>query len=87
MSVEQPASVPEVLEVDGQGLDATGILVHVAKSTRFLSRGTRVEVRSNRRDVQADLRAWAAWAGHAYDGLTADPGGTFVARIRAYATR
>jgi hypothetical protein len=79
------ASVPEVVEVDGTGLDATALLIHVAKSTRFLSRGTRVVVRSGEGSARSDLRAWAGWAGHAYEGFTVDPDGAFVARITAYA--
>jgi hypothetical protein len=85
MSVADLTSVPEVVEVDGAGLDATALLILVAKSTRFLSRGTRVAVRSGEGSVRSDLRAWAVWAGHSYDGLTVDPDGAFVARISVYA--
>ena len=85
MRVGDPTSAPEVVEVDGRGLDATALVIHVAKSTRFLSRGTRVAVRCDQGSAQADLRGWAAWAGHSYGGLAASSDGTFVARITAYA--
>ncbi len=85
MSGADLASVPEAVEVDGTGLDATALVIHVAKSTRFLSRGTRVVVRSDQGSAQPDLRAWAGWAGHSYEGYTADPDGAFLARIKAYA--
>lgn len=87
MSVTDTAGVPEVVEVDGTGLDATALLIHVAKSTRFLSRGTRVHVRSDQGSARADLRAWAEWAGHSYAGVTEDASGAFVARIKVYAAR
>jgi hypothetical protein len=87
MSVGDLTSVPEVVEVDGTGLDATALLIHVAKSTRFLSRGTQVDVRSDRYDARADLRAWAAWAGHSYAGLSAGPSAAFVARLGVYGAR
>jgi TusA-related sulfurtransferase len=71
----------DTVDVDARGLGSPEVFIHVAKSTRYLSRGTAVVVHANDEHAAIDFPAWAEWAGHAIDPIEPDPEGGYIVRL------
>ncbi|MBN2176085.1 MAG: sulfurtransferase TusA family protein [Demequinaceae bacterium] len=75
------SSASDIVEVDARGLGNPTTFIHVAKSTRYLSRGTTVVVRADDDSAAIDFPAWAEWAGHAIDPIEPAPEGGYLVRL------